>query len=218
MNYALIGPEDRRKAFIQQVAVMPAWHGEIPPENLSRYEVIIDLGVDEHPERVGTYASLEETLVIGSAVKMSLAELLQPHCANLRATFFGLNALPTFLEREVWEVSVYQEDTKEQLAAWAKGIGKEIQLVHDQVGMVTPRILFMIINEAYVVMQEGTADAAAIDQAMRFGTNYPQGPVAWSEEIGLAHIVAVLDKLQQETGESRYRVAPLLRRKMRLHS
>jgi 3-hydroxybutyryl-CoA dehydrogenase len=78
--------------------------------------------------------------------------------------------------------------------------------------MVMPRILCMLINEAYFAMMEGVADDAAIDTAMKLGTNYPRGPVEWARKIGLVHVVAVLHALQGYFGEDRYRCAPLLTR------
>ena len=58
------------------------------------------------------------------------------------------------------------------------------------------------------------ASAADIDLAMRAGVNYPQGPLAWADAIGLAHIVTVLDNLQAAYGEERYRPSLLLRRRV----
>ena len=58
------------------------------------------------------------------------------------------------------------------------------------------------------------ASAADIDLAMRAGVNYPQGPLAWADAIGLAHILNVLENLQTSYGEQRYRPSLLLRRRV----
>jgi len=71
----------------------------------------------------------------------------------------------------------------------------------------------MIINEAAFALQENVATAADIDMAMKLGTNYPKGPLAWCDEIGAYTVVAILEALQIEYGHDRYRVAPLLRLK-----
>jgi len=59
---------------------------------------------------------------------------------------------------------------------------------------------------------QGVCDAAAADIAMCKGVNYPRGPLAWADAIGLPRVLAVLDHLAQTYGEDRYRASPLLRR------
>ncbi len=83
--------------------------------------------------------------------------------------------------------------------------------VEDRVAHVSFRILAMIINEAVFALQEGVSDASDIDTAMKFGTNYPKGPLAWCDDIGAEVVVRALDALQMEYGEERYRPAVLLR-------
>jgi 3-hydroxybutyryl-CoA dehydrogenase len=61
-------------------------------------------------------------------------------------------------------------------------------------------------------LEEGVASAEEIDVAMRLGVNYPQGPLKWADQIGLDEILAVLEGLQRETGDDRYRATPLLKK------
>ncbi|MGJ9383162.1 3-hydroxyacyl-CoA dehydrogenase family protein [Salipaludibacillus sp. CF4.18] len=88
----------------------------------------------------------------------------------------------------------------------------ENEVVGDEVGLVFPRILSLIVNEAAFALTEGTADVEAIDTAMKQGTNYPLGPLEWAEEIGLEDIYAVLQGLHRQFGEERYRPAPLIKK------
>lgn len=83
--------------------------------------------------------------------------------------------------------------------------------VEDRVAHVSMRILMMIINEAAFAVQEGVASPADIDTAMKLGTSYPIGPLEWCDRIGAEVVVAILDGLQMEYGEERYRPAVLLR-------
>ncbi|PLR81286.1 3-hydroxybutyryl-CoA dehydrogenase [Bacillus sp. V33-4] len=91
-------------------------------------------------------------------------------------------------------------------------IGQEIEIVDDEVGLIFPRILSMIINEAAFAMIEGTASVEDIDEAMKKGTNYPLGPLEWAEKIGLEDVYSVLKGLYRQFGEERYRPAPLIRK------
>ena len=92
-------------------------------------------------------------------------------------------------------------------------IGKEVTEVTDRAGMVSMRIISMIINEAYLVLQEGTSNREDIDTAMKLGTNYPHGPIDWSEKIGLDLIYNILFTMNEEFGDDRYRITPLLKEK-----
>jgi 3-hydroxybutyryl-CoA dehydrogenase len=93
-----------------------------------------------------------------------------------------------------------------------EAIGQETEIVEDEVGLVFPRILSLIINEAAFAITEGTASVEAIDIAMKKGTNYPLGPLEWAEIIGLDDVYAVLLGLHKQFGEERYRPAPLIKK------
>ncbi len=68
------------------------------------------------------------------------------------------------------------------------------------------------MNEAFFTLGENVASAPDIDRAMQLGANYPKGPLAWADELGLARILRVLDALREMHGDS-YLAAPLLRRR-----
>ena len=93
-----------------------------------------------------------------------------------------------------------------------KSLGKETARVKDASGLTFPRILSLIINEAARALEEGVASAEEIDIAMKLGVNYPQGPLRWADQIGLDEVLAVLEGLERETGDDRYRPATLLKK------
>lgn len=95
-------------------------------------------------------------------------------------------------------------------------LGRSPVWIEDVPGLVLPRLVCALANEAAFAAGEGVAEVETIDLAMQLGTNYPRGPLAWAKEIGYAKVVAVLDHLRDEYGEERYRIAPLLRRWARL--
>ena len=100
----------------------------------------------------------------------------------------------------------------EQTEQLFKNLGKDAVRVKDSAGLIFPRILSLIVNEAARSLDEGVASAEEIDIAMRLGVNYPQGPLRWADQIGLDDILAVLEGLQRETGDDRYRPATLLKK------
>ncbi len=78
--------------------------------------------------------------------------------------------------------------------------------------MVAPRVLFLIINEAFLLMQEGTAKVGDIDTAMKLGTNYPNGPFEWAAKIGLNNIIETLEAMFEETGDLRFKPVDALKK------
>lgn len=105
-----------------------------------------------------------------------------------------------------------EEEALREAEAFCRALGKEPVRVKDTPGLVFPRILSMIINEGARSLDEGVAQAEEIDVAMRLGMNYPRGPLRWADQVGLDEVLTVLEGLQRETGEDRYRPAPLLKK------
>jgi 3-hydroxybutyryl-CoA dehydrogenase len=129
----------------------------------------------------------------------------------------GLAALPSLLRGGLVEIAPALHAAKEpvdEVHKFFKDLGKEASVVQDSPGMVLPRILCMLVNEASFALGERIARRVDIDTAMKLGTHYPMGPLEWGMKIGLGQVRAVLDCLRREYGEERYRTAPLLARGM----
>jgi len=92
--------------------------------------------------------------------------------------------------------------------------GFEVCKLDDVPGMAVMRTVAMLANESADAVNQGVCSASAVDIAMQKGVNYPRGPLAWTDAVGIHHIVTVLANLAATYGEDRYRVSPLLRRKL----
>ena len=178
---------------------------------LQHYDIIIDLELDRYPQRLKQYLMLDGTLVVGCAVFKSLHEMVADADWPVQCRLFGINALPGMLQRDVLEVSRYSTHQDDALLSLTQGLDADIEWVADRVGMVTPRMLALILNEAFWMHTEGAATPEAIDNAMRKGVNYPKGPFAWAAQIGHQHLVDLLKALQSDGQPARYPIAPALR-------
>lgn len=124
-----------------------------------------------------------------------------------------INAWNGFLEKEVLEIVIPEDRVVAEKAIHIlQSLGWKHQPVPDIPGMISPRVIAMIVNEAYFGLGDHISTKTDIDTAMKLGTNYPMGPFEWSEKIGLQKIVALLKKLAET--DSRYQVAPALEKEV----
>jgi 3-hydroxybutyryl-CoA dehydrogenase len=126
------------------------------------------------------------------------------------SSIFGFCGLPTFLNREILEATVLSEDSRSILEEVCNQLNTKYKIVDDKIGMITPRIICMIINEAYFAIEENVASRGDIDLAMKLGTNYPFGPFEWSDKIGLKNVYELLKAIHTETSDDRYKICALL--------
>ena len=97
-----------------------------------------------------------------------------------------------------------------------KQFGRQVSVIRDSSGFVTQRVLATIINIACEIAQQGIASPADIDLAVKLGLGYPKGPLEWGNAIGAKQVLRILENLQQQTGDDRYRPCPWLRRRAQL--
>jgi 3-hydroxybutyryl-CoA dehydrogenase len=92
--------------------------------------------------------------------------------------------------------------------------GWQVSTLADVPGMAVMRTVAMLANEAADAVYQGVCTAQAADDAMRLGVNYPRGPLAWADQVGLSNIHTVLTHLNACYGEDRYRISPLIQRQV----
>ena len=175
--------------------------------SLEEFDLIIDFVTDAYPEHYTLYSDLKDTLILFNGVRISLSELKFTF-GEASSEIYGFNGLPGFFNREILEISSVNKSEGGRL----REFGFDFVLVDDRVGLVTPRVITMIINEAYYTVQEGTASKKDIDLGMKLGTNYPMGPFEWAESIGIQEVYETLEAIYEDTRDERYKIAPLLKK------
>lgn len=107
-----------------------------------------------------------------------------------------------------------EPDTLNRAAALLQHIGIRASRVEDSPGLIVMRTVVMLCNLAADAVHKGVCSAEDTDRAMRAGTNYPEGPLAWGRRIGYDRVVDILDKLEDHYRDGRYRPSPWLRRRV----
>jgi 3-hydroxybutyryl-CoA dehydrogenase len=164
-------------------------------KNYSSADAYIDLLYASH--HLASLEALLPKIVVINSVEHPLSET--------NAAFTRINGWPTFLKAPIIEAAGQSKEKAEELFAV---FNKKITWLPDAPGFVTPRVISMIINEAYMALEEGISTKQEIDTAMKLGTNYPYGPFEWADKIGMGKINSLLQALS--TSQPRYTPAPLL--------
>ena len=150
--------------------------------------------------------------IVSSSLCITLHDQLRAFSDPSR--LFGAGLYPSFSETggiEISNTKFSSQDSYNNVLNVFAETGKEVFHVEDRPGMVNLRVVTLIMNEAYQVLQEGTSNREDIDTAMKLGTNYPHGPIEWSEKIGLDLVYHILESMYNNFGDDRYRITPLLR-------
>lgn len=156
-----------------------------------------------------------ETCVFASNTSsLSITEI----AAGIKQPMIGMhffNPAPVMKLVEIVPGLNTQSETVEKVSQIAKDLGKVPVEVKENAGFVVNRILIPMINEAIGLYSEGVATAKGIDDAMKLGANHPMGPLELGDFIGLDVCLAIMEVLYNETGDSKYRPHPTLRKMVR---
>ncbi len=173
------------------------------------FDLLFDLDFDLNPGWPACYHHIKVPLILGSTC-VQLEEIAKRFSIG-DVIMSGMNTLPTMINRPLAELCVYRTEHRSHIEPLMNAMGFECKWIESRVGLVTPRVVLMIINEAYYTVQEKTANKQDIDAGMKLGTNYPMGPFEWAEKIGLEYVYRGLDAIYSDTRDERYKICPLLK-------
>jgi 3-hydroxybutyryl-CoA dehydrogenase len=128
---------------------------------------------------------------------------------KLPAGSIRFNGWPGFLSGNLVEVASENPEEIKKAERIFSCFNKKVEPVPDIPGFIAPRVVCMIINEAFFALEEKVSSKEEIDTAMKLGTNYPFGPFEWAEKIGIKNIYQLLSALSKEA--SRYQPADSLK-------
>nr|WP_255367759.1 3-hydroxyacyl-CoA dehydrogenase NAD-binding domain-containing protein [Psychrobacillus sp. OK032] len=184
-------------------------------------DVVVEAIIENMEVKKKVFAELgallnEKAIIASNTSGLSITELAS--AAGRPAKVIGMhffNPVPVMKLVEIVRGSDTSDETYEVVSSLVESIGKESISIVDAPLFVVNRILVPLINEAIFVLGEGIASVEDIDKGMMLGANHPIGPLALADLIGLDTMLFVAETLFEETGDSKYRVPPLLRKKVR---
>lgn len=184
-------------------------------------DVVIEAIIENMEIKKKVFAELgallsEKTIIASNTSGLSITELAT--AARRPEKVIGMhffNPVPVMKLVEIARGADTSDETYEIVTSLVESIGKESISIVDAPLFVVNRILVPLINESIFVLSEGIASAEDIDKGMMLGANHPIGPLALADLIGLDTMLFVAETLLEETGDSKYRVPPLLRKKVR---
>ncbi|HHU54049.1 MAG TPA: 3-hydroxybutyryl-CoA dehydrogenase [Clostridiaceae bacterium] len=188
-------------------------------KDLADCDLIVEAALENMDIKKATFKELdsmckEDTIFATNTSSLSITEIGN----GLNRPLIGMhffNPAPVMKLVEVIPGLNTPDELVEKITNISQEIGKTPVKVNEAAGFVVNRVLIPMINEAVGLVAEDVASAEGVDTAMKLGANHPMGPLELGDLIGLDVCLAIMEVLYTETGDSKYRPHPLLRKMVR---
>jgi 3-hydroxybutyryl-CoA dehydrogenase len=209
---------------LEKLAVKGASHD--PAEVLARVEPVDGLAdADLMVEAVVEDAAVKQDIFRGADLALGPEAVLASNTSSIPIASLAdvtgrpdrvigmhfFNPVPVMTLVEVVRAPGTSDETVREIVELSGELGKTPAEVNDFPGFVSNRILMPLINEAAYALQDGVAEAEAIDTIAKLGFNHPMGPLALADLIGLDTCVSIMEVLRDGLGDAKYEPCRLLR-------
>ncbi|MBM4235634.1 MAG: 3-hydroxybutyryl-CoA dehydrogenase [Firmicutes bacterium] len=213
--------EKGKKSKEEADAVAARLKGTTKLEDLKSADLVIEAVIENMDLKRELYGELDkilkpDTIIASNTSGLSITEMASATKRPDKVVgmhFF--NPVPVMKLVEVIKGAATSEETFKVIMDLSVKLGKEPIAVNEAPLFVVNRILVPMINEAAFVLMEGVAGPEDIDKGMMLGANHPIGPLVLADLVGIDVLLAVQDTLYKETGDSKYRACPLIRKLVR---
>lgn len=186
--------------------------------DLADCDLVIESVVEDLPTKLELFAELDQVCKDGAILATNTSTLSVTDMAVRTGRpervcgvhFF--NPAPMMALVELIQTIVTSDETIAEVRAFAEACGKSPVEVQDRAGFIVNHLLFPYLNNAVRMLENGTASRDDIDSAMKGGANFPMGPFALLDLVGLDTSLSILDALYEEFRDPNYAAAPMLRR------
>jgi 3-hydroxybutyryl-CoA dehydrogenase len=187
-------------------------------EALAGCDLVIESVVEDLAVKKGLFAELDRVVKDGAILASNTSTLpvvelaVETQRPERVCGVHFFNPAPLMSLVEVVRTLVSSDETVAEARAFAEACGKDPVEVQDRAGFIVNALLFPYLNNAVRMLESGTASRDDIDTAMKGGCNFPMGPLALLDLVGLDTSVAILDALYEEFRDPNYAAVPRLRR------